>query len=133
MSGSIGNRYLKTAKVLDEGLCMLPFSFVTRGTGTPDTVKGAIVQSNAGVSTLVRVSAGLFTFTMTDLPFEVTSASVDTEVSGAEDYSSFISANSATGVVTITIKTGTANVDMTTGRTVWGILWLRYTDRTMTK
>lgn len=135
MSGSIGNRYLKKLQALDEALVALPFSFITRATAVPDTIKGAIILSVAGTSSLVRTSAGLFTFSITDQPFEVVGAAVCCTSGAAENIVPHIDASLATttGVVTVRTMTTTTPTDPATGATIYGVLYVRYTDRVMTK
>lgn len=130
---SIGDRLLKNLQALDEGLVDLPFSFITRGTSAPDTIKGAIIQSNAGVTTLVRTSAGLFTFSTVAAAFEVVSAQVSCTSGATEDIVPHIDASlvTTTNVVTVRTMTGTTATDPATGCTIYGVLSVRITDRKM--
>lgn len=128
------DRKLEDIDAIDEGLIALPFSFITRAASVPDTFKGAIISSVAGVKTAVRTSAGLFTFTATDRPFEVVSAQVSCTSGAAEDIVPHIDASlmTTTGVVTVRTMTGATPTDPATGCTIYGTLIVRRTDRVTT-
>lgn len=125
------DRKLAAPASLDEKLVICPFSFITRGASVPDTFKGAIISSVAGVKTLVRTSAGLFTFTVTDKPFEVLAAIPGCVSGAAEDTVIHIDASLATttGVVTVRVMTGATPTDPATGTTISGVLYMHATDR----
>lgn len=128
---SLGDRKLALVEAVDEGVVALPFSFITRGTSVPDTIKGAIVSAVSGVSTLVRTSAGLFTFTATDKPYEVVGATVSCTSGATEDIVPHIDASlmTSTGVITVRTMTAATPTDPATGCTVYGVLHVRKTDR----
>ena len=125
------DRKYAPVSALDERVFVAPFSFITRAAAVPDTFKGAIISSVAGVKTLVRTSAGLFTFTVTDKPFEVLAAVPGCVSGAAEDTVIHIDASlvTTTGVVTVRVMTGAVPTDPATGTTISGVLYMHATDR----
>lgn len=130
MSG-IGDRKLTLVESLDEGVVAVPFSFISRAASVPDTIKGAEILSTAGVSSLVRTSAGLFTFSLANTVFEVVGGSVTCTSGAAEDIVPHLDASLAatTGVITVRTMTGATPTDPATGCTFLGVLLVRKTDR----
>ncbi len=123
----IGDRKLALAEVLDEGVVMAPFSGVINTTNDPDAVLGDIIHGQA----IARTSAGLFTFTLNNLPYSVVGGSIGCSCGATEDITPHIdwSAATTTGVITLRFQTGATATDPADNTVFGGCLFLKKTDR----
>lgn len=127
MAQTLADRKLHQPRVLDEGIVMCPFSFAINGTTTPDGVLGDIVASRA----VTRAAAGKFTFVMSNLPYQVISASGNHQGGDATDFTVDVdySVATSTGVIAVRTKTGGTLTDPADDTVVSGVLFCKLVAR----
>lgn len=125
MAGNF-NRPLCPIQTIGDGekVAIVPYAFTANGTGAPNTVSGHIVQNKA----VTRVSAGLFTFQMTDIGYLTIPGTPNVTGGATEDIYGQASV-AANGLVTVQTKTGGTNTDPTAGDVVSGVIVCVLTDR----
>jgi hypothetical protein len=116
----------------DEGMIILPFSFVVSGAANAATatVYGACIRGRV----VTYVSAGLYTFVLNDKPYAVLGGSCVVSGVGAEDITCQVDATAAgtTGVITLKFKTGSVTTAPADTNVVLGTLIVTHTDRRRT-
>ncbi len=124
---SIGDRKLSIMEVLDEGVVAAPFAATIDGTNDPDNVLGDVISGHV----IDRTSAGLFTFTLANLPYSVVGGSITCACGASEDITPHLdwSAATTTGVITIRFQTTTTPTDPADDTPFGGCLFLKKTDR----
>ncbi len=127
MTTALGNRKLVIPEALDEGLVTLPFAFQINGTSDPNNVKGDCVLSRS----VVRTSAGLFTFTLTNLPYDFVGGGVTCGCGATEDIVPHLIVDAAltTGVIQVRCMTTATPTDPADDTWVVGHLIVKKTDR----
>jgi len=121
------DRPLSLTESVDGGLVLVPFCFTINGSSNPDAVLGDQILSRL----VTRTSAGLFTFTLVNLPYAVVGGSVCCNSGATEDIVPHLDASLAnsTGVVTVRTITATTATDPADNDIVYGTLICAKTDR----
>ena len=121
------DRMLSDVKCVDDGLVLVPFCFTINGTSDPDAVLGDQISGR----TVTRTSAGLFTFTLYNVPYAVVGGAVAMTSGATEDIGVHLDASlgATTGVITVRAMTTTTATDPADNNIVYGHLICRMTDR----
>jgi len=121
------DRRLSDVKATDEAVVIVPFCFTINGTSDPDAVLGDQISGR----TVTRTSAGLFTWTMVNLPYAVIGGGIAMTSGATEDIVPHLDASLATttGVITVRTMTTTTATDPADNDIVYGHLICRMTDR----
>ncbi len=123
------DRSLLDPKCLDEGMVILPISFVISGASNAAaaTVYGNIVHNRL----VTYSSAGIYTLTLENKPYVVLGGGGVLSGGTSEDITVQIdvSAATTTGVITFRFKTGSVTTAPADGNVFIGHLIVAYTDR----
>jgi hypothetical protein len=121
------DRIMDDVQSTDGDLVLVPFCFTTNGASAPTLVFGDQVTSRL----VTRTSAGLYTFTLYNIPYAVVGGGVTCTSGATEDIVPHLdaTAGATTGIITVRTMTATTATDPISGAVVYGHLLCARNDR----